>query len=195
MDRIHTIELIEGKRERLNPDYSTVCQVLCCRAGSGIPSGRGGSSERHLLRMHLRLRCVRPVRLNAGRLFDVSGVAVMAFRSTTAWATKLVSSLDCSPLGRTSTPRNNGLAFCLNGFYDSVDDVRNWLRAPISGGQSATALPRYSDVNLLGDREGVIDLDAEVSDRALHLGVPEEQLNRAEVPGSPIDQGRLGSPQ
>jgi hypothetical protein len=43
---------------------------------------------------------------------------------------------------------------------------------PIRGGQSVTALPRGSDINLLGDRERVIDLDAKVSDRALHLGVP-----------------------
>jgi hypothetical protein len=31
-----------------------------------------------------------------------------------------------------------------------------------------TALPRSSDVDLLGDGERTIDLDAEVSDRALH---------------------------
>jgi hypothetical protein len=58
-----------------------------------------------------------------------------------------------------------------------------------------TALPRPSDVDLLGDGERVIDLEAKVPDRALHLGMAEEQLNRAEVPGSPIDQGRLGSTQ
>ena len=66
---------------------------------------------------------------------------------------------------------------------------------PIRGGQSVTALPRCSDVNLLCDCERVIDLDAKVSDRALHLGVPKEQLNRAEVPGPPVNQSRLGSPQ
>ena len=31
---------------------------------------------------------------------------------------------------------------------------------PIEGGQSVTALPRCSDVDLLGDGERVIDLDA-----------------------------------
>jgi hypothetical protein len=65
----------------------------------------------------------------------------------------------------------------------------------MEGGQSVAALPRCSDVDLLGDRERVIDLDAKVSDRALHLGVAKEQLNRPEVSGSPIDQGRLGSTQ
>jgi hypothetical protein len=43
---------------------------------------------------------------------------------------------------------------------------------PIGGGQSATALPRCSDVDLLGDGERFINLDAEVPDRALHFGVP-----------------------
>ena len=41
----------------------------------------------------------------------------------------------------------------------------------MGGGQSVTALPRYSDVDLLGDGERIIDLDAEVPDRALDLGV------------------------
>jgi hypothetical protein len=66
---------------------------------------------------------------------------------------------------------------------------------PIRGGQSVTALPRGSDVDLLGDGERVIGLDAEIPDRALHLGVAKEQLNRAEVPGPPVNQSRLGSPQ
>jgi hypothetical protein len=65
----------------------------------------------------------------------------------------------------------------------------------MEGGQSVAALPRCSDVDLLGDRERIVDLDAEVPDRALHLGVAKEQLDRAEVPGSPIDQGRLSSTQ
>ena len=58
-----------------------------------------------------------------------------------------------------------------------------------------TALPRGSDVDLLGDGERIVNLDAEVPDGALHFGVPKEKLNGAEVPGSPVNQGRLGSPQ
>jgi len=45
-----------------------------------------------------------------------------------------------------------------------------------------TALPRCSDVDLLGDGERVVNLDAAVPDRALHLGVAKEQLNRPEFP-------------
>jgi hypothetical protein len=61
----------------------------------------------------------------------------------------------------------------------------------MEGGQSVAALPPCSDVDLFGDRERIVDLDAEVPDRALHLGVAKEQLNGAEVPGSPIDQVAL----
>jgi hypothetical protein len=38
---------------------------------------------------------------------------------------------------------------------------------PIWGGQSVAALPQFSDVDLFGDGERVVDLDAEVPDRAL----------------------------
>jgi hypothetical protein len=63
------------------------------------------------------------------------------------------------------------------------------------GGQRATALPQCSDVDLLGDGQRIVDLDTKVSDRTLHLGVPEQQLNRPEVASTPIDQRCLGSPQ
>jgi hypothetical protein len=64
---------------------------------------------------------------------------------------------------------------------------------PIKGGQSVTALPRCSDVDLLGDGERVVNLDAEVPDRALHLGVAKEPLNRPELPGPPVNQSRRRS--
>ena len=58
------------------------------------------------------------------------------------------------------------------------------------------ALPQCSYVDLFGDGERVVDLDAEVSDRALYLGVAKEQLDRAKVPRfAGGDQSRLGSPQ
>ena len=57
------------------------------------------------------------------------------------------------------------------------------------------ALPRCSDVDLLGNGERIVDFDAEIPDRALHFSVAKEKLNRAEVPGSPVNQSRLGSPQ
>jgi hypothetical protein len=49
--------------------------------------------------------------------------------------------------------------------------------------------------------ERIVNLDAKVSDRALYLGVPEEQLDRAKVldgvkvSRSSVDQRHLRSPQ
>ena len=62
-------------------------------------------------------------------------------------------------------------------------------------GQSASALQQFSDVDLLGNRERVVDLDAEVPHCALDLGVTKEQLNAAQVAGPSVDQRCVGSPQ
>jgi hypothetical protein len=57
-----------------------------------------------------------------------------------------------------------------------------------------TGPPLDSEIDLLGRGERVIDLDAELPDGALHLGVPEDQLNRAEVRGPPVGQRGLDPP-
>lgn len=49
-----------------------------------------------------------------------------------------------------------------------------------------------SDFRLLGDFEGVINLDAQVFHGRLKLGVTEQQLHSTQVLGAPIDQCRLG---
>jgi hypothetical protein len=56
------------------------------------------------------------------------------------------------------------------------------------GGQSGHALPFGSDINLLGNGEGVVNLDTEVSDGAFYLRVPEEELNRPQIAGAPVYQ-------
>ena len=43
------------------------------------------------------------------------------------------------------------------------------------------------DLSLLGDFERVVDLNPNVSDSAFELGVAEQQLNRPEILGSPVD--------
>ncbi len=48
-----------------------------------------------------------------------------------------------------------------------------------------------SEFNLLGDAESVVDLDAEISDGAFQLRVPEQQLDRSKIAGFSIDLGRL----
>jgi hypothetical protein len=44
---------------------------------------------------------------------------------------------------------------------------------------------------LFCDRERVVDLDAKITDRALDLGVIEQELYGAKVSGAPVDQGCL----
>jgi hypothetical protein len=43
--------------------------------------------------------------------------------------------------------------------------------------------------------QGVIYLDAQISDGAFDRGVPEQKLDRPEISRAPIDQGRLGASQ
>ena len=43
------------------------------------------------------------------------------------------------------------------------------------------ALPRFSDIDLLGYDESVIDLDSEIADRALDLRVAQQELNRPKI--------------
>jgi hypothetical protein len=43
--------------------------------------------------------------------------------------------------------------------------------------------------------QGIIDLDAEISDSAFYLGVAEQKLHGSQVACTSIDQGRLGSPK
>ena len=61
-------------------------------------------------------------------------------------------------------------------------------------GQSISALPVTSDVNLFGNVEGVINLDAQVSDSAFNLGVTQQQLDGPKVSSAAIYQRRLGAP-
>lgn len=45
-----------------------------------------------------------------------------------------------------------------------------------------------SNFRLLGKFEGVINLDTEVTDRALQLGMSEQDLNRSQIFGPTVDQ-------
>ena len=51
---------------------------------------------------------------------------------------------------------------------------------------------KASDLRLLRHLQCVVDLNAQVADGALELGMSEQQLYRSEIPGSPVDQRRLG---
>jgi hypothetical protein len=56
-----------------------------------------------------------------------------------------------------------------------------------------SAPPQLSDLNLLGNRQGIIDFDAKITDGAFDLGVTEQQLYSSQVSSLSVDQCRLGS--
>ena len=62
-------------------------------------------------------------------------------------------------------------------------------------GQGVSALPLSSDVNLFRYCDSIIDLDAEISDGALNLGVTPQELNRPQITCPSIDQGGFRAPE
>jgi hypothetical protein len=55
--------------------------------------------------------------------------------------------------------------------------------------------PGISDVDLFRYCQGVIYFDAQISDGAFDLRVPEQKLDRHEISRASIDQGRFGASQ
>ena len=62
-------------------------------------------------------------------------------------------------------------------------------------GRACLLCPGISDVNLFRYCQGVIDLDAEIPDRAFDLGMPEQELDSSEIACPSIDQGRFCASQ
>jgi hypothetical protein len=62
-------------------------------------------------------------------------------------------------------------------------------------GRACPLCPGISDVDLFSYREGIIDLDAEVSDGAFDFDVAKQELHGPQVAGSTVDQRRLCSSQ
>jgi hypothetical protein len=65
---------------------------------------------------------------------------------------------------------------------------------PASGAKATTGVEaggRRSEVNLLGNIQGVVHLNSEISDGAFQLGVSEEKLDCTQVAGLPINLGSL----
>ena len=58
-------------------------------------------------------------------------------------------------------------------------------------GQSMSALPAISDINLFRYCQRIIDLAAQIPDRAFDLRMPEQKLNGPEISRAPINQGRF----
>ncbi|MGB9326202.1 MAG: hypothetical protein WCB47_10085, partial [Pseudolabrys sp.] len=67
--------------------------------------------------------------------------------------------------------------------------------AGADGGQSISALPCTSNIDLLHYGESVVHIDAEIPHSALYLGVTKQKLDGAPIPGAPVNQRCLRSPQ
>jgi hypothetical protein len=55
--------------------------------------------------------------------------------------------------------------------------------------------PGISDINLFRYCQGVIDLDAEIPDRAFDLGMSKQELHGPEISRPPINQGSFCAAQ
>ncbi len=65
--------------------------------------------------------------------------------------------------------------------------VVNGTKLPFEVGQSMSALPRTSDVDLFRYSDCIVNLDPEVPDGALDSGVAEQELNGPQIARAPID--------
>jgi hypothetical protein len=54
-------------------------------------------------------------------------------------------------------------------------------------GQSLSALPLISDVNLLGNSQGVVHLDTQIPDCALDLLVTQKKLHGSQIARAAVD--------
>ena len=58
-----------------------------------------------------------------------------------------------------------------------------------------SALPHFSDIDLLRYCKRIIDLDSEITDCTLDFGVAAQKLNYSKISGFLIDQSCLGPTQ
>jgi hypothetical protein len=72
-------------------------------------------------------------------------------------------------------------------------------KADIGKGDAQSRLsalwPARSDVDLLGYRQSIVDIDAQIPHRALNLRMTEQELNGPEIACATVNQGRLRPPQ
>ena len=62
-------------------------------------------------------------------------------------------------------------------------------------GRGCPLCPGISDINLFRYCEGIINFDAEISDRAFDLCMSEQKLDGPEIAGPPVDQGSFCASQ
>ena len=86
--------------------------------------------------------------------------------------------------------------FCAAGAMSALPSIAVEI-ADIAGpdeGQSISALPCISNVDLLSYGEGIVHINAEISHCALYLSVTKQKLDGSQIPGTAVYQRRLRSP-
>jgi hypothetical protein len=64
----------------------------------------------------------------------------------------------------------------------------HWPASTIhKAGRGRQLCPGISDVNFLGNLDGIVDLNTEIADGALNFGVAEQELNRTQISGSAVN--------
>jgi len=58
-------------------------------------------------------------------------------------------------------------------------------------GRACPLSPGISDINLFRYCQGIVYLNAKISDRAFDLGVAKQKLDSPEIAGAPVNQGSL----
>ena len=69
------------------------------------------------------------------------------------------------------------------------------LRPVLGDERKVLPFASFLDVDFLGDAQRIFELYAEVTDRAINLGVTQQKLNRTQVPGLAVNLRRLGASQ
>ena len=95
-----------------------------------------------------------------------------------------------SLIGKVGKGVEGGRSLCYSPIAHRADSGNN---SPAGAQRTARGRCRRSEFNLLRQCQGIIDLDAEVADRALDFRISEKKLDRSQIARLPIDLRRLGA--
>ncbi len=60
-------------------------------------------------------------------------------------------------------------------------------------GRACPLCPQLSDIYLLSNGQSIINLDAKIPGGTLYLAMAKQELDRSQIAGTSVDQGRFGS--
>jgi hypothetical protein len=69
----------------------------------------------------------------------------------------------------------------------ALSRASGFVRWPSSTGRGRQLCPGISDVNFLGNLDGIVNLNTKIADGALNFTVTEQKLNRTQISGSAVN--------